>query len=348
MILVTGGTGLVGSHLLFELVIRGKKVTALKRENSNLLKVQHVFSYYSNNYSDLFAKITWINGDILDYDSICHALEGTNEIYHTAGMVSFNPKEKEIIKHINIQGTKNIVNAALEKKIDKLCYVSSVAAVGNPYNEDPVNENYILTNQNAKSIYAYSKLNAELEVWRGIAEGLNAVIVNPSIILGPGDWGKSSSKIFKTIWQGFKFYTKGITGFVDVRDVCTIMADLMEKNIFNERFIINAENISYKILFQKIAKDLDVSPPNIYASPFLSGIAWRLEKLRAFILNPAPVITKETAKSGHSITYYSNNKIVETLGYQFLPIDRSIKEICQFFIQDVNNNMIITDFNYNE
>ncbi len=340
MILITGGTGLVGSHLLFELVKRGKKVSALKRENSNLSKVQHVFSYYSNNYSDIFAKITWINGDILDYDSICNALEGINEIYHTAGMVSFNPKEKENVKHINIQGTKNIVNVALEKKIKKLCYVSSVAAIGNPYNEEPVNEDYILTNQNAKSIYAYSKLNAEMEVWRGMTEGLNAVIVNPSIILGPGDWEKSSSKIFKTIWKGFKFYTKGITGFVDVRDVCTIMIDLMEKNIFNERFIVNAENISYKILFQKIAENLNVSPPNIYASPFLSGITWRLEKLRAFVLNCTPIITKETDKSGHSITYYSNNKIIETLGYQFLSINQSIKEICQFFLQDVSDNLI--------
>ncbi|MFC2138735.1 NAD-dependent epimerase/dehydratase family protein [Bacteroidota bacterium] len=335
MIFVTGGTGLVGSHLLFELVLSGKKVIALKRETSDIEKTRKVFSYYSDKSDELFSKIDWINGDILDYDSIENSLNGVEEIYHAAALVSFNPKEKYLVKS-NIHGTQNLVNAALEKKIQKFCFVSSVASLGKPLNGNLINESCIWSAKHKKSIYSYSKHHSEMEVWRGAAEGLNVVIVNPSIILGPGFWNSGSSAFFSTIYKGLNFYPSGITGFLDVRDVVKIMIELMEKEIFNERFILNAENYAYKDFFQLIAKSLNVKKPAVPVTKFMTSVGWRMAKIISIFSNHPPKLTKETAKSANSVSYYSNEKITQKLNYNFISIKDSIRENCELFLDDKN------------
>lgn len=256
MILVTGGTGLLGSHLLFELTSNGEKVRALKRVSSNTEIVKKVFGYYTDDPDHALSGIDWINGDITDPVEVSEALKGIKKVYHTAGFVSFDPADKEDILKINVNGTENIVNACLERGIEKLCFVSSTAAIGIADNGELLNEELYWTSKGKDSIYSISKYQAEMEVWRGINEGLNAVIVNPSVIIGPGEWRRSSARLFHEVYKGIRFYTQGITGYVDVRDVVKATILLMNGEFSGERYIISAGNYSYKEILSMIADSL--------------------------------------------------------------------------------------------
>jgi len=334
MILVTGGTGLVGSHLLYDLVKSGEHVRALRRESSNLQNVLRTFEYYSPNAQELFSKIEWVYGNILDFYSLTDALDDVKKVYHAAAFVSFSPSDKYRMLKNNIEGTANIVNASLEQKIEKLCYISSTAALGTSYSGKLVDENVLWSPSKKNSTYSVSKFNSEVEVWRGIAEGLKAVILNPSIIFGPGNWERGSAKMFTTIWKGMNFYTLGVTGFVDVRDVTRAMTELMNNDISSERFIISSENLSYKEVFENIADALGKKRPDIYANTFLSEIAWRGDWLRNKVLGTSRVITKETISAGRNKVYFSNKKIKETIGIEFIPIEKTIKETAKLFLED--------------
>jgi len=334
MILVTGGTGLVGTHLIYELLIRGEKVRAIRRESSKTEKLEKVISFYHKNPQDLLKNLEWVYGDILDIYSLEEAMEGVDLVYHAAAIISFNPSDHKKMIENNTKGTANVVDAALNKNIKKLCHVSSIASVGRDNTKGIVSENNQWTYSKRQSAYAISKFESEREVWRGIAEGLKAVIVNPSIIIGPGHWGESSSIIFSTIWKGLKFYTKGVTGYVDVRDVVKCMIQLMEGPFANERYILNGENVSYENLFENIANELQVSKPKIYATKCMSEVVWRLAKMQSFISKKQPLITKETARTANKKYYFSNDKICKEIGYQFLPIKQSIKETAFYFLAD--------------
>lgn len=338
MILVTGGTGLVGTHLIYELLKRGEKVRAIRRESSKIEKLEKVISYYHKKPQDLLKNLEWVYGDILDIYSLEEAMEGVDKVYHAAAIISFKPADHKKMIENNTKGTANIVNAALSKKIKKLCHVSSIASVGRDNTKEVVSENDQWTYSKQQSAYAISKFESEREVWRATAEGLDAVIVNPSIIFGPGHWGEGSSQIFSKIGSGLKFYTKGITGYVDVRDVVESMIQLMESSIKNERFILNAENVSYKDLFKNIAKELKVNIPHIYISKHMSELVWRLAKVQSLINRKQPLITKETARTANKQYYFSNEKICSSLNFQFRPIEQTIKETAIHFLSDHKNN----------
>lgn len=332
MILVTGGTGLVGSHLLFDLVKKGESIRALKRENSSLQDVRDCFAYYSESADELFDKIEWVNGDMLDTDSLYNALEGVTKVYHCAALVSFKKADKGLMKNINVEGTRNIVDACIEHKIKKLCFVSSISALGTPEEkEDIVSETTPWSPEDKRSGYSISKFNSELEVWRGIEEGLDAIIVNPSIILGPGQWHKGSSLLFTTVAKGLRYFTRGITGYVDVRDVSKAMVQLMDSDIKNERFLLNADSCSYEFIFKSIAKALNLPVPSKYASPLLTGIGWRLAYLKKIFLFQEPSFTRATARSSHNRSFYSNQKIKDTLDFEFISVGNSIKDVARHY-----------------
>lgn len=335
MILVTGGTGMVGSHLLYKLIVAGERPIALKRSSSDISKTKKIFSYYSNEGEKLFNKIVWVEGDILNFSSLIDAMDGVTTVYHTAAAVSFQSSDVGIITQTNIDGTANIVNAAIENKISKLLHVSTIGALGRADASGVVTEE---THWNAKkpSVYSTSKYNAEMEVWRGIAEGLDAVIINPSIILGPGEWNNGSSKLFTTMYNGLKFYSTGTNGFVDVEDVVSSMIYLMNSNIIAERFIINSENISYKQLFSWMAESLKVKPPKHKATRFLSEVAWRLLWVKGLLTGNKSAITKETAVTANQNYNYSNNKIVKEAGIEFIKIKDSISKNSRLFLLDNN------------
>jgi len=338
MVFVTGGTGLVGAHLLFQLSKKGYKIKALVRNPENINRIKHIFSYYTDNINQLVEKIEWIKGDILDPASYFDALKDVNTVYHCAAMVSFDKKDKSELLKTNIEGTANIVNASLEQNIKKMCFVSSIATMGASSNGEAVTEeNYWVPSKN-RSLYAISKYKSEMEVWRGIQEGLNAVIVNPSVILGPGFWNSGSGLIFTKAAKGMLFYTTGTTGFVDVRDVVYAMIKLSESNISNQRFILNAENIVYKDLFDRISEAVSVRKPTIEATRPMLTIARRVDGLLSNLGIKKRELTKDVVKSSVSKSQYSNQKIKELLKMDFIPLQKTIDEMAQFYKQDLTGN----------
>jgi nucleoside-diphosphate-sugar epimerase len=333
MIFVTGGTGLVGSHLLLELAKTGQKIVALKRPDSPISVLKSLCSWYNLKAEKLLEKITWIDGDLLDPVSIFEALYEVHEVYHCAAMVSFNPSDREKMIKNNVEGTANLVNACLERRIEKFCHVSSVAAFGQAQDGQDMDEETVRTTETGHSGYSTSKYYSELEVWRGITEGLNAVIVNPSIILGPGaDWAKGSLRMFSETAKGMRFYTTGSSGFVDVRDVVSIMVKLMDREIFNQRFCLNSENLSYREVFSEIATALNRKAPSVEAKPWMLQLARYLEIIKSNITGKEPRVTKESARSAFNRTKYSNQKIVDLLGYGFIPAKESIGHTSGIFL----------------
>ena len=335
MILITGATGLVGSHLLYLLINKGKKVRAIYRKSSNLDAVKNVFSYYTNNFESLFDKVEWFEADITDITSLEKAFVNIDYVYHCAAIVSFNKKDYLTMRKVNIGGTANMVNISIAKGVKKFCYVSSIATIEkNTKKNEIITEDNEWDNETNNYGYAITKYGAEMEVWRASQESLNVVIVNPGVILGSGFWYNGTGELFTKAYNNFKFYTKGVTGFVSVKDVVKIMFLLMESNINNERFILVSENLSFKDLFFKMADAFGKKRPTIEVGKTLSGIAWRLEWFKSLLTRKPPIITKHSANASLSKYYYSSNKIKNNLGFKFVKIDKSIKDICMDFLRE--------------
>lgn len=337
MILVTGGTGLLGSHLLFDLVKQERPVRAIFRNPLKKEMVRKVFSYYSNNPDELFSRISWTEADLLDSESIAKAMDDVLEIYHAGAIVSFYPKDHRQMLKVNIEGTTNLVNLALDRQISKFCYVSSVATLGRAENEGESDEDTFWVPSKKNSVYSQSKYGAEREVWRGIAEGLNAVIVNPSVILGPGFWDDNSG-LFRLVYKGLRYYTRGVNGYVDARDVSRAMTAVMNQNAFGERFIVSAGNLSYQQLFTLMAKYLDRPAPSVNVPPVMTQIAWRIEAVRSFITRSKPEVTREMATTTAQLYTYSNKKIQKWFGIDFIQPEESIRQICNFYLSDINRD----------
>lgn len=339
MILVTGGTGLVGAHLLYELTNSGKEVKALRRQHSNTEWVKKIFSYYTSRVDELFSRIEWVEGDILDYLSLEEVLAGVSSIYHCAAIVSFHGDDNDMMLNNNVKGTGNLIDAAIHNGVKKFCHVSSIAALGKTQDGTEINEETYWIPSKRKSGYSLSKFFSEMEVWRGIEEGLDAVIVNPSIIIGPGNWEIGSPKLFQSIWKGLKYYTKGISGFVDVRDVVKAMIMLMDDRNFeqvkSQRFILNAGNMSYQDFFNKIADGLNKPRPRNFASDIKLHIAWRMTKAASFFTGKRPVITRDAVSGTNQKNHYSGEKIRKTTGFEYRSLDSSIADIAEIFLKDM-------------
>ncbi|MGE5393659.1 MAG: NAD-dependent epimerase/dehydratase family protein [Candidatus Saccharibacteria bacterium] len=339
MILVTGGTGLVGAHLLYELTNSGLRVKALRRQHSNTAWVKKIFSYYTDKVDTLYSQIEWVEGDILDYFSLEEALKGVSKIYHCAALVSFHGDDNDIMLNNNVKGTGNLIDAAIHNNVRRFCHVSSIAALGKTQDGSQITEETYWTPSKRKSGYSFSKFFSEMEVWRGIEEGLDAVIVNPSIIMGPGNWDIGSPKLFQSIWKGLKYYTKGISGFVDVRDVVKAMIMLMDDDHFervkHQRFILNAGNMSYQDFFNKIADGLNKPRPKNFASDVKLLIAWRMAQWGSFFTGKRPVITRDAVSGSNQKNQYSGEKIIRITGFTYRSLDSSIADIAEIFLKDM-------------
>ena len=333
MILITGATGLLGSHLLYELTSKGNYVRATFRNKKSIAKTRQIFSYYGSHGDDLLKKVEWVKCDVQDVCQLEQVSKGVEEIYHCAGMVSFSKKHHTQVLKTNVEGTANILHAAMVNDVSKFCHVSSIASFGKPEkNNQTIDESANREENERSSVYGISKYMAELEVWRAVVEGLNAVIINPSTIIGSGNWNTGSSALFSRVWEGLSYYTEGINGFVDVRDVVKIMKTLMEKNAFKEQYIIVSENLSFKELISFIAKSLNLNAPTIKANKMISEFAWRVEKIRCALSKADPVITKESAQIALDTQYYSNRKIRELLNLDFIPIKQSVSDTSKNFM----------------
>ncbi len=328
MILVTGGTGLTGSHLLFELAKQGHSIRAPKRSTSSVDFVKKVFLLYTPNPDDLLKFIVWVDVDLLDFLALAEATKGIDTVYHTGAIVSFNPKDAKSIGETNVRGTANVVDACVLNKVKTLCHISSIASLGEPTELGVVDESCIWSKTKGKSTYAKSKFFGEMEVWRGAEQGLRVIIVNPSVILGPGRWSSGSGQLFNRIYKGMPFYTYGVTGYIDVRDVVKAMILLTNSDkIVNERFILNSQNLSYKEVFTLIAKNLGKKPPSLEVKPWMIKLVFPILKLFGTLTGKGAAISHDNLNSVFSKTLYSSKKIESQTGFIFTPIADSVKFI---------------------
>ena len=334
MILITGATGLVGSHLALHLLESGEKIRAIYRNEAGIEKIKALFELYDKAY--FFSQIVWLPADIIDIPSLEAVFQDVDSVYHCAAAISFDPKDEEKLRKTNIEGTANIVNFCLAKNIKKLCYVSSIATLGDlKEHEQIVTEGTEWNPEKPHSDYAISKYGAEMEIWRGFQEGLEVVVVNPGVILGPGadkkGWNNGSCEIFSRVAKGLSFYTKGSTGFVSVSDVVKIMALLMKSDVNGERFILVSENVTFEGITKKIAAFLKVNPPSIYAKPWMTGLGWRFDWILSNIFGRKRTLSKAMAKALHSTDFISSEKIKERLDFEFEKINPVVEKISKFY-----------------
>ncbi len=321
-LLVTGGTGFLGSYVIRLLLQKGYKVRAIRRKDSPMDLLFGVAD-----------QVEWVEADITDIIALEDAMRGVTHVLHCAAMVSFHPRDVMRMMQINVEGTANLVNLSLDMGVQKFIHVSSIAAIGRTKERPHLNETAKWVQSSGNSQYAISKYRSEQEVWRAHAEGLPVAIVNPSIVLGSGFWDAGSAKFFKQIDEGLKFSPVGRSGFVDVRDVAQFMVHLLESDISGERFILNADNIPYHDFFKMIAGALGAKVPPITVTPLLAEVAWRVEWLKEKILGIDPIVTKETARSSVSHFFYSHEKSRSVFGFGYRPLEQSIREIGAQFLE---------------
>ena len=320
MILVTGGTGFLGAYIIKNLIEKGHTVRAIRRSAALPFFIP----------PDIFQKVEWVSGDVLDMVSLDDAMKGIQTVIHSAAIVSFTRDMRSLMYQVNVEGTANVVNAALENRVERLLHISSIAALGRTTHEETVNEEKKWENNKNNTHYAISKHEAEMHVYRGFAEGLEGLILNPSTILGFGNWHQSSCSIFRNAYREFPWYTQGINGFVGVEDVAEVCERLMVSGYTQRKFIVNVENRKFRELFDMIADGFNRKRPYREATPFIGEVAWRLEKLKSFLTGKKPLLTRETAKVAHSRTSFSNEALREALPqFQFTPLETVIKNACE-------------------
>jgi nucleoside-diphosphate-sugar epimerase len=326
-VLLTGATGFLGSYMLRLLLKKGYQVRAIRRKESPMALLQ-----------DISTEVEWVEGDVTDIDFLEEAVQGIDFVYHAAAAVSFNSKDKEKMMSVNGNGTENIVNACLDNGVKKLLHVSSIAALGRKENVTIIDENAQWENSPLNSDYAISKFKAECEVWRGIQEGLNAVIVNPTLIMGAGYWHQGTCKMFKQADKGLMFYPKGGNGFVDVRDVAELAVKLMESEISGDRFIVNAENHLFKDAFTMMAKSLEKKAPFIKAPDWSIELMWRADSLKSTLMGVEPLITKELARGLQTFFQYDNSKLLQKIDHKYRSLQTIIDETAALYLENKKNN----------
>lgn len=334
-VFITGATGLLGSYLTLALLQKNYQVKALYRNEKNKEYVKTIFSYYTPNATELFSKIEWIKGDLSELFLLEESIKDVNDVYHCAGFVSFNKKDREKLFTINAQGTANIVNACLTNGKVNLCYVSSVATINNADYKTVLNETVFWKTKGNESDYAKSKYSGEREVWRGIEEGLNAIIVNPGVILASGFWNQSSGKIFPLCYKGQLFYTEGKAGYIDVIDAANMMIQLMAQQKFNERYILVEGCYDYKLVLSSIHSLFGKKEPSIKAEKGLLLLAQWASKLKHLFVPNSEVITKEIAQALLNTQVYDNAKVKTHLNYTFTPFKNTVQRICQDYLQSM-------------
>ncbi|MBC9797901.1 NAD-dependent epimerase/dehydratase family protein [Sinomicrobium weinanense] len=338
MILVTGGTGLIGARLLYSLSRKEEKIRAVYRKGSDIDAVAGLFSASEEDRAR-FGRIEWVEADITDIPALSNAFEGVRRVYHAAALISFDPSDYYLLKKTNTEGTANVVNLCIANAVEKLCYVSSVATLSKKVGEEFITEEAQWNMEEENNVYAISKYGAEMEVWRGSQEGLDVVIVNPGIVLGvpPGiaGWNKGSGRLFQELDKGMKYYTEGVTGYVDAEDVVAIMIRLMNSDIKNEKYIAVSENRSYRELFAAIARALGKEGPKKEVPAWALQWLWRLDWLKSLLTGSKRKITRLLARTITSKNLYSSDKVKEELGLEFRPLSETITFVGKNYVSSV-------------
>jgi dihydroflavonol-4-reductase len=336
MNLITGITGLLGTHIALELLSRGEKVRGLIRENSSTDAMQRVFAHYGS--SELFSGIEWVTGDVLDVTSLVDAIEGCTAVYHCAAIVSYHRLDRKAMYKINVEGTINVVNAALHQGNVRLAHISSIAAIGRTLHDHELDETSEWKEGKNTTHYAITKHLSEMEVWRGIQEGLDAVIINSGFIIGPGDFGRSSAAMFQRIYRGVPFYPPGGTGFISASDAARVSVELLEKEQYGERFIAVAENRTMKEVFSMVAASLGKPIPTKEVTMPMLWIALIGEQLREWLTGKKALVTREIIRNMQGTHTYQNEKLKRVTGERFQSIEDAVQNSAKLFLQLVGKN----------
>jgi dihydroflavonol-4-reductase len=319
-VLVTGGTGFLGAYILKNLLEKGFDVRATRRSAALPFFIP----------AAILEKVEWIDAEVLDVVSLEDAMEDVRAVIHAAAIVSFDTRDRNKMYQVNVEGTANVVNCAVERGVKRMIHVSSVAALGRTTKAGVVTEEKKWEENNSNTHYAISKHHAEMHVYRGFAEGLEGVVINPSTILGYGNWHHSSCALFKNAYKGFNWYTKGINGFVGVEDVAEATVQLLESEINQKRFIVNADNWPFQKLFNTIADNFGKPRPAREATRAMGELAWRVESMKAMLTGTKPLLTRETAKVAQSQTSFDNAALLAALpGFSFTPLETVIANSCE-------------------
>lgn len=332
MNLVTGATGIIGSHVALDLLRKGRPVRACRRAGSDTSRTEQLFNLY--NCSALFPLIEWVEADISDVFALEDAMQGVTQVYHCAGLVSFLARDRKKLMAVNETGTANVVTACLSSGVNALCYVSSIATINNSDHNGNLHEDVFWKNSGDESDYAISKYNGERQVWRGIEEGLNAVIVNPGVVLSPGFRDQSSSRLFDTCYNGTRFYTEGVTAYVGAEDVARIMTELMDQRHFGERYILAEGNYSFRYILSAVHRAMGRKEPRIRARKWMLRLAKPFDNLACFFTGREARITRPLIHSALRVQRFPNTKILQTLTYRFRPLDDLIKDICRNYLAE--------------
>ena len=338
MVFVTGATGILGRIIVLELLKRGKTVRAAKRPASDIDEVKRSYKFYTENSEKFFNKIEWVNVDFDDIHSLQNALNGVTEVYHCAAKVSFHPKDEKEMYHTNIKGTENLLFACENSNVQKFLHVSSIAVLDGFNEKGELDEESDFNPKIEHSAYAISKHLSEMEVWRASAEGLNTIIINPGMIVGTGNWGKSSGDIFPTFEKN-SFTFSGGSNYVDVRDVAKIAIDLMEKNKFGERFILISENKKYVEIGNQIRRKLGLKDAGILSKGILNTGRW-LNVFFGWLIPQLKMATKTNIESVTSTSIISNQKVKEALNFEFIPVQESVDFHLNNYINDKKLNKL--------
>jgi nucleoside-diphosphate-sugar epimerase len=326
---VTGGTGIVGSHVIDALLQQGREVRALLRKGSDASIVKRILKHYHADGEERFQRIQWAEGDLFDADALREAMHGVEHVYHCAALVSFDPRDGRDLHAINVTGTANVVDAALEAGVKRLCHVSSTATIGGGMDGRTGDETKPFVEDSRSSGYAISKAEAELEVHRGIAEGLQAVMVNPCVVIGPGVAGRSSMTMIERISKGTRFFPAGSNAVVDARDVATAMTRLITEGAVGERYLLIGENLPYRKLFSLIAASAGRPAPSLLLPKWALEIGWRAEALRT-LFGGRPLITRYTAGTASRLRHYDGSKAERLLGIRFRSVEETVANVADF------------------
>jgi dihydroflavonol-4-reductase len=330
-VFVTGGTGFLGAYIIKALVEKGIAVRALRRAVATPFFIPQ----------SIFEKVEWIQGDVLDVVTLHEALQGAEGVVHAAAVVSYHPSDRARMYQTNVEGTANVVNAAIAGGVKRFVHISSIAALGRSAKSERVTEDRNWEDNKSNTHYGITKHLAELEVWRGFAEGLEGCMLNPSMILGFGNWHQSSGTLFKSIYNGFPWYTTGINGFVGVEDVAEATVQMLQSGLHQKRFIVSAENWVFRDVFNAIADGFGRKRPSLHATPFLGELAWRAGQLKAFVTSQKPVLSKESARVAQSTTEYDHSALLQALPqFSFTPLNVVIKEACAKYLQAVKKGKL--------
>lgn len=331
MVFVTGGTGFLGAYIIKNLVEKGLPVRALRRSATLPFFIP----------AWVFEKVEWLQGDVLDVVTLHEAMQGVDAVIHAAAVVSYHASDRAQMYQTNVEGTANVVNAAIEAGVNRFVHISSIAALGRTGKNGTVNEDREWEDNKANTHYGITKHLAEMEAWRGFAEGLHGVMLNPSMILGYGNWHQSSCALFKSVYNGFPWYTTGVNGFVGVEDVAEAAVQLLQSEVHQKRFIVSVENQSFQDVFNAIAEGLKKKKPHLKGTPFLGEIAWRAERLKAFVMAQKPLLSKESARVAHSKTNFDHSALLQALPqFSFTPLDAVIKEACKNYLHAVQQGIL--------